>query len=325
MHKVPKFSIVIPSYNQGRFIERTIRSILRNGYDGPIEIIVSDGGSKDETVSILKKFGDKIIWWSEKDKGFVDGVNKGLAVATGDFIGIQSSDDYYVPGALARAASMFEKASHAVFVTGDRIFVDENLSFKGISTHAGIYTIGSIFERLPGQDSTFARAEVVRNVGSLPPEVEHFGDHYLWMKCLCQGVGLSIPFFQSICSKYDTQRTKTLVKHIVEDLKKLPDLLRKDETFPSSLRSDYFLELGSIRLQSFWLRSGGNLQELRRLHSEAVEKYGADLVRMSGFHNERHNRIMETLRTARMSCRNASKTIIAKKVLREFRENILPT
>src|SRR5438105_4522952 len=95
----PSVSIVIPSFNQGAFIERTILSILRQDYPGDVQVIVSDGFSRDQTLKILNRY-PQIDFWSKPDNGFVDAVNKGLAAASGDIIAIQSSDDYYLRDAL---------------------------------------------------------------------------------------------------------------------------------------------------------------------------------------------------------------------------------
>mgnify|MGYP001807041843 CR=1 FL=1 len=91
----PRISIVTPSYNQGRFIEETIRSVLLQGYPN-LEYVVVDGGSDDETVSILRKYDKWISWWcSESDDGQTNAINKGFGRATGDIRGYINSDDYY--------------------------------------------------------------------------------------------------------------------------------------------------------------------------------------------------------------------------------------
>jgi glycosyltransferase involved in cell wall biosynthesis len=95
----PDISIVIPSFNQGQYIERTLLSILKQEYPGKVEVIVSDGGSADNTVDVLKKYDKQITWWSEKDAGYADAVNKGFAKATGEIFAIQSSDDFYLQNA----------------------------------------------------------------------------------------------------------------------------------------------------------------------------------------------------------------------------------
>lgn len=101
---LPKISIITPSFNQGAFIEQTIRSVLEQGYPN-LEYIVIDGGSTDETVSIIKRYGDRLAHWvSEPDRGQTHAINKGLSKATGDIIAYINSDDYYLPGAFEKVA-----------------------------------------------------------------------------------------------------------------------------------------------------------------------------------------------------------------------------
>ncbi|HET7434393.1 MAG TPA: glycosyltransferase family 2 protein [Thermoanaerobaculia bacterium] len=118
----PLVSIIVPSYNQGRFIRETVDSILTQDYR-PIEVLVLDGASKDETVDVLRSYGElpELRWWSEPDKGVVDAVNKGLARASGEILAIQSSDDTYLPGAITAAVNAF--AGEAL-IYGDVEYID---------------------------------------------------------------------------------------------------------------------------------------------------------------------------------------------------------
>lgn len=96
----PRISVIIPSYNQGHFIKETLDSIITQDYPN-IEIIVIDGGSTDGTVKILEEYDSFLYYWiSEKDKGQSNALNKGIEIATGDFIAWQNSDDIFLPGAL---------------------------------------------------------------------------------------------------------------------------------------------------------------------------------------------------------------------------------
>jgi glycosyltransferase involved in cell wall biosynthesis len=99
----PKLTIVIPSYNQGDYLEATLRSILLQGYPA-LEIWVIDGGSTDQTLAVLQMYREWVQWISEPDRGQSDAVNKGLQRATGDWIGWQNSDDTYAPDAFAHFA-----------------------------------------------------------------------------------------------------------------------------------------------------------------------------------------------------------------------------
>lgn len=100
----PQISIITPSYNQGCFLEETIRSILLQGYPN-LEYIVIDGGSIDDSVKIIEKYSPWIDYWiSEKDRGQSDAINKGFAVSHGEICAYLNSDDLFLPGALKHFA-----------------------------------------------------------------------------------------------------------------------------------------------------------------------------------------------------------------------------
>jgi glycosyltransferase involved in cell wall biosynthesis len=120
-----KLSVITPTLNQGKFIERTIRSVLDQGYEN-LEYMIVDGGSTDETLEVIERYADRIDWWiSEPDEGQTDAINKGLERATGDVIAYLNSDDYYLPGAFETAIGALER-SDASWVAGAAINVDEN-------------------------------------------------------------------------------------------------------------------------------------------------------------------------------------------------------
>lgn len=107
----PRISIVTPSYNQARFIEETIRSILLQGYPD-LEYIIIDGGSTDDTVAILRKYEKHLAYWvSEKDRGQSHAINKGMERISGDVWMYQNSDDLLSRGALAAVADRFADPS----------------------------------------------------------------------------------------------------------------------------------------------------------------------------------------------------------------------
>src|SRR5215212_1922098 len=106
----PKLTIITPSFNQGRFIEKTIASVLDQGYEN-LEYIVVDGGSTDETLDVLERYDDRLAWWvSEPDGGQTDALNKGLRRATGDIVAYINSDDHYLPGAFEHAVGALERS-----------------------------------------------------------------------------------------------------------------------------------------------------------------------------------------------------------------------
>lgn len=128
----PLVSIVTPSYNQGKFIEDCILSVLHQNYPH-IEHIIIDGGSKDKTLDVIQKYEKYISYWiSEKDKGSSDGINKGWSRAKGDYIWILNSDDLLAsPTAISMLVDYSEKHPKVDFAYGDMYWIDEAGEFIG--------------------------------------------------------------------------------------------------------------------------------------------------------------------------------------------------
>jgi glycosyltransferase involved in cell wall biosynthesis len=121
----PKISIVTPSYNQGKYLEETILSVIKQNYPN-LEYIIIDGGSTDNSVEIIKKYEKYLTYWvSEKDNGQSDAINKGLKRCTGEIFNWLNSDDYLEPNALFKIAEAYKKnPQKKVFCFGMYHFVD---------------------------------------------------------------------------------------------------------------------------------------------------------------------------------------------------------
>lgn len=123
----PRLTIITPSYNQADFLERTILSVLNQGYPD-LEYIIIDGGSTDHSAEVIRKYEKYITYWvSEKDRGQVDAINKGLRKATGRWVAFQNSDDVYFPGTFlhfAKAAGNPQKPADIVY--GDLYIIDQH-------------------------------------------------------------------------------------------------------------------------------------------------------------------------------------------------------
>lgn len=120
----PRITIITPSFNQATFLERTLRSVLDQGYPN-LEYIVIDGGSTDGSVEIIRQYADRLAYWvSEPDRGQTDAINKGLRQATGEWVAWQNSDDIYYPGVFMDIARSANKHINADLLIGNMTLID---------------------------------------------------------------------------------------------------------------------------------------------------------------------------------------------------------
>lgn len=233
----PSFSIVIPSYNYGRFIERAILSVLRQPYDGAVQCIVADGGSQDETVAVLKKYDSSIIWWSRKDKGFVDAVQQAMGVATGEICGILSADDYYLSGAFEGAAAAFRKARNAGFVSGREVLMRDYGEIITISRAAGVIDPRAVLFFNVQQNSTFFRAAAYRELGGMRRLSEHDGaaEIDLWYRMSHLRPGRYIEGVNSVCIDHAGQMTQN-GQPFYDNLVRMVESCEQDPRFGGTFR-----------------------------------------------------------------------------------------
>lgn len=124
INPLPKITLVTPSFNQGKYLEKTILSVLNQGYPN-LEYIVIDGGSSDDSVEIIRRYENKLAYWvSEPDSGQSNAINKGFAQATGELYGWVNSDDILMEGALAEAAEMYLRKPGAGAYVGAGEYID---------------------------------------------------------------------------------------------------------------------------------------------------------------------------------------------------------
>jgi glycosyltransferase involved in cell wall biosynthesis len=176
-------SIVTPSFNQDRYLEETIQSVLSQDYP-QLEYMIVDGGSTDRTLDVIKKHEHKLAWWiSEPDRGQTDAINKGFARARGDILAWINSDDTYEPGAVAAAVNHLRDHPEIGMVYGACNYIDESGKvigkFNAAQTDYRLLRHG--YTHIP-QQTMFFRADLWKQVGPLDPSFYFAMDYDLWTR-----------------------------------------------------------------------------------------------------------------------------------------------
>jgi len=182
---LPKITVVTPSFNQGKFIERTIRSVLLQQYPS-VEYIVIDGGSTDNTVDVLRKYENDLAFWvSEPDQGQSHAINKGLAKATGQVLCWLNSDDFYLPGTLMTVGKMLADGTGCYAIAGHCLKVYED-GTPPVFLEGRFDNRRRMLEFWKGyqmhQPTIFWRREVFEKVGWLNEELHLIMDFDYWAR-----------------------------------------------------------------------------------------------------------------------------------------------
>lgn len=180
----PRISVVVPSYNQGKFLGDTLDSILSQNYPN-LECIVVDGGSTDNSIEIIQSVADQLAWWcSEKDDGHAHALNKGFAKATGEVLCWLNSDDMFAPWCLWIIGDIFDKFQQVEWVTGDYGIWD---TFgRLVRTYPGGASAVGYLRQMDlniQQESTFWRRSLwVRSGGHIELSYSLMIDAELWLR-----------------------------------------------------------------------------------------------------------------------------------------------
>lgn len=208
----PKITLITPSFNQGKFIEQTINSVLAQQYPN-LEYMVIDGGSTDNSAGIISKYEKHLAYWiSEKDKGQPDAINKGLQRATGQIFNWLNSDDYLESDSLKSVAEKFLENESTNIVCGNYRIFDEENNFEEIST--GTRVQESYVKTLAfcgiHQPCTFFKMSVIREFGGINPKLHFCLDYEFWLKYLLKYKKAGIaPLEKTLCSMRLHPESKT--------------------------------------------------------------------------------------------------------------------
>ncbi len=207
----PRISIVTPSYNQGEFLEETIRSILLQNYPN-LEYIIMDGGSTDNSVEIIKKYEPWLAYWvSEKDGGQADAIYRGFEKATGEIIGWINSDDYLLSGALKAVSQKFLDNPNTSLVIGGYVVVRANgreickyYSFP--QTFESLLCAGMLF----GQMASFWKRKLFFEVGGFEQSLRFCFDYDLFLKLTKKTTPVGIDRVLAAFRLHDMSKSMTI-------------------------------------------------------------------------------------------------------------------
>ncbi len=186
-----KLTAVTATYNRETYLPRCIESVAGQPYPHKEHVII-DGGSTDETVSLLQSYSanySHIKWLSEKDNGISDALNKGLAMATGDAIGVIGDDDFYAPDVFGIIAAEFERDPDVGIVSGNCQIINNKNSVTGVqkasySSRADLIQCWRHWGKRVAlaAPTTFIRRQVIEEVGGFDEEDRYAMDYHHWLK-----------------------------------------------------------------------------------------------------------------------------------------------
>jgi len=195
-----KISIITTNFNTDKYLEQTILSILNQKGDFDLEYIITDGGSRDNSLNIIRKYDKEIRegkwgshiefkYISEKDSGQSDGINKGLRMATGDIVAFLNADDLYIEGTFEKVVKYFKDNPDCMWLTGYCRIIDENnkeirkyvTQYKNRKLNS--FSLNQLLiENCISQPSTFWRKELMDKVGYLDESLHYSMDQDYWAR-----------------------------------------------------------------------------------------------------------------------------------------------
>ena len=218
MRAWPRISVVTPSYNQGQFLETTIRSVLLQDYPN-LEYIVMDGGSTDGSVDIIRKYSHWLTHWESKpDKGQTNALNLGFRHATGDILAYLNSDDLLLGNAIAQAVDFFAQNPEIDVLYGNRILIDEQDKRVGDwILHGHDDEVLSYADYIP-QETMFWRKRIWDKVGASFDESFNFAmDWDIILRFRESGARFAhIPSFLGGFRIHSAQKTSSIINELGE-------------------------------------------------------------------------------------------------------------
>jgi glycosyltransferase involved in cell wall biosynthesis len=192
-HRFTRITIVMPSYNKARFIERSILSVLNQNYPN-LQFIIMDGGSTDGTLDVIRKYEKYLLWRSEPDRGQSDAINKGLIMADGEIVGWQNSDDVYFPGVFHRIHTIARKRRRVAVFSGSVAQIDSTDRLMRVPRYVKPTRSLLLYGAFPMESQgVFWRRELEPEPILCDPDLHYKMDFDLWLKLLAHGDAEFLP------------------------------------------------------------------------------------------------------------------------------------
>ncbi|MCS6906981.1 MAG: glycosyltransferase family 2 protein [Anaerolineales bacterium] len=271
----PLVSIVTPSYNQARYLEQTIQSVIYQPACGEIfdlEYIIVDGGSTDGSQDIIRKYQSSLAWWvSERDHGQAEAINKGLRRARGEIVAWLNSDDLYLPGALAQAVRILEQDSSLGMVFGDAIAIDESAQ----PIHRWSFGNWGLREflrfRVICQPAVFLRRSVVERVGYLDESYHCMLDHHLWIRIAVHSRVCHVASLWAAARQHNQAKNVAWARRFSEETQRVYEWMLAQPNLASMIAADRRKVLGGMyRLQARYSLDGEEPSPALRYYARAL-------------------------------------------------------
>lgn len=260
----PLVTLITPSFNQGEFLEATIRSVLEQDYPN-IEYMVIDGGSTDASVEIIRRYADRLAHWeSQPDRGQAHAINKGLQRAKGEILGWLNADDLLLPGTVRMVVDSFRQHPEVDVIYGRLVRIDPAgrlvptpLLPKDRVVFGKETLIGECVVNQPG---SFWRRGIMEKTGLLNENLHYALDYEYWVRMFLAGgrfKRLSEPvaaFRLSPNSKTVGQTGKAAKEHlrVIDELLALPELKARTGLSPGELARQARRGRGVVRMYAFY-------------------------------------------------------------------------
>lgn len=243
----PFLTVIIPSYQQGKYLETAIRSVLCQGFND-FELLIFDGGSTDSSAEIIKKYADYIAYYEiQKDRGQAHAINKGIARARGKFIGWINADDYYLSNSFQKIWTGYQTNPEAQLFHGNRILTNQHDQVIGWTNDPPVAVRDYIC--IIRSEGAFWKKSLSDRTGPLKEKYHYALDteFFLRLSLHCQPTLLPTPLAYYRChheTKTSTGKEDGLLESKEAYLENCPELLEQFSTMPKRSRiANYMLAL----------------------------------------------------------------------------------